>query len=72
MCGVLLVIKSTNWSKFLDPVHGVVSAIELSGYALTLRTHQQQKEDGRAPGICMSASSMPDIFEKVLACIEVM
>ena len=36
----LLVMKSTNWSKFLDPVHIVVSAIELSVYASTLRTHQ--------------------------------
>ena len=89
------VIKPLSWSKFLDPVHAVVSAIELSvcvfsqntqyprasrvstirekfhvPMPMSTRARRAQCKEAHVPGMEMSASSMPDILEKVFACIE--
>ena len=65
-------MKSTNWSKFLEPVHVLVSTMELSSYAVNIENVPVSDVYRHSPGIWTSASSIPDIFEKVFACIDVM
>lgn len=46
-----MVIKSIRWSKFLEPVHAVVSAIEVSVYAFDSERLRGYGIQGNVPGI---------------------
>lgn len=75
-------INWTKSSKVLDPVHEVVSAIELSAWAcqssersLTCRRRWRTGKErwlgeGNIPGICLSWSSSADILGNDFACMD--